>query len=185
MVIIGITGTIGAGKGTIVNFLTSTKNFKHYSVRAFLLREIQQRKLATNRDSMVIVANHLRQTHSPSYIVDQLMKEALNNNQDSVIESIRTEGEIISLRKHHCFHLFAVDAQPELRYKRIKLRNSETDHIDYKTFIENEQREYNSTNPYQQNLKKCIDLADYKFLNNGSIEDLHLQLEEVLRQLSL
>ena len=185
MVIIGITGTIGAGKGTIVEYLTSQKNFKHYSVRSFLLREIQQRKLAPNRNSMVIIANHLRQTHSPSYIVDQLIKEALINNQHSVIESIRTEGEIISLRKHHCFHLFAVDAQPKLRYERIKLRNSETDHIDYQTFIENEQREFNSTNPYQQNLKKCIDLADFKLLNNGTVEDLCQQLEEILRQLSL
>jgi broad-specificity NMP kinase len=82
MVIIGITGTIGAGKGTIVEYLTSKKNFKHYSVRSFLLREIQHRQLPPNRDSMVIVANHLRQTHSPSYIVDQLIKEAINTNSN-------------------------------------------------------------------------------------------------------
>ena len=185
MVIIGITGTIGAGKGTIVEYLTSKKNFKHYSVRSFLLREIQHRQLPPNRDSMVIVANHLRQTHSPSYIVDQLIKEALLNNQHSVIESIRTEGEIISLRKHYCFYLFAIDALPELRYQRILKRNSETDHIDYHTFIENETREFSSTNHYKQNLKKCIELADFTFLNNGSIEELYQQIENVLTKLSL
>ena len=35
MIIIGITGTIGAGKGTIVELLIK-KGFKHYSVRDFL-----------------------------------------------------------------------------------------------------------------------------------------------------
>ena len=37
MKIIGITGTIGAGKGTIVDYLVKQKNFKHYSVRNFLI----------------------------------------------------------------------------------------------------------------------------------------------------
>lgn len=185
MVIIGITGTIGAGKGTIVDYLMSKKDFKHYSVRFFLLQEIKRKNLEPNRDTMVLVANRLRETHSPSFIVDELMKEAIINNKNSVIESIRTEGEIISLRKQPDFYLFAVDADPELRYKRIKLRCSETDHIDYQTFLENEQREISSENPNNQNLKKCIELADFRFINNDSIQDLYQQIEKILMKLPL
>ena len=33
-IIIGITGTLGAGKGTVVEYLKK-KSFKHYSVRSF------------------------------------------------------------------------------------------------------------------------------------------------------
>ena len=40
MLIIGITGTLGAGKGTVVEYLVEKKGFDHYSVRAFLLKEI-------------------------------------------------------------------------------------------------------------------------------------------------
>ena len=54
MIIIGITGTLGAGKGTIVDYLIKTKGFTHYSVRAFITKEIEKRKLPVNRDSMVI-----------------------------------------------------------------------------------------------------------------------------------
>ena len=46
--------------------------------------------------------------------------------------------------------------------------------------MENEQREMNSTNPNAQNLAKCIELADYKLWNNGTLEQLHQQIEEVL-----
>ena len=73
MLIIGITGTIGAGKGTIVDYLVSRKGFKHYSVRAFIAVEIERRGMPVNRDSMVIVANDLRREHSPSYITDELL----------------------------------------------------------------------------------------------------------------
>lgn len=36
MHIIGITGTLGAGKGTIVEYLKDKKGFAHFSVREFL-----------------------------------------------------------------------------------------------------------------------------------------------------
>ncbi|MDR0438308.1 MAG: AAA family ATPase, partial [Bacteroidales bacterium] len=51
--IIGITGTIGAGKGTIVDYLVSQKGFLHFSVRDFLSEEIERRGLPVNRDTMV------------------------------------------------------------------------------------------------------------------------------------
>ncbi len=35
-----------------------------------------------------------------------------------------------------------------------------------------EQREMDSDDPNKQNLSKCIELADYTFMNNGSIKDL-------------
>ena len=42
MIIIGITGTLGAGKGTIVDYLVQEKGFKHYSVRNYLIKEIEK-----------------------------------------------------------------------------------------------------------------------------------------------
>ena len=104
MLIIGITGTLGAGKGTIVDYLINQKNFKHFSVRAFLIEEIQTRGLEVNRDSMTKVANELRAQNSPSYIVDCLFTKAVSTGNNCVIESIRTPGEIDSLKKQRPFY---------------------------------------------------------------------------------
>lgn len=184
MIIIGITGTIGSGKGTIVNYLVSNCGFTHLSVRDYLLEIIADLGLTPNRDSMVLVANDLRAKHEPSYIVDELYKKATLLNKNCIIESIRTPGEVISLRKKENFSLFAVDADPKIRFNRITIRNSVTDHIGFEEFLSNERREMTSTDPNHQNLQKCIELADFVFDNNGSISDLHSQIEINMKKIN-
>jgi dephospho-CoA kinase len=180
MKIIGITGTLGAGKGTVVQYLVEQKGYHHYSVRAFLLEEIRRRGLPENRDSLTMVANEMRSVHSPSYVTDQLYFIARKKGQDCVIESIRTPGEIFSLRTKGDFILLSVDADPEIRFQRIIARNSETDRITYNTFLSNEAREMTSDDPNHQNLRACINLADFHLLNNGTPDQLFHQVENLL-----
>lgn len=176
--IIGITGTIGAGKGTIVNYLIEKWGFKHLSVRQYLIDQIEKEGLPVNRDTMVMIANRIRADHTPSFIVDELYKIAAASGENCVIESIRTVGEVDSLSRNENFHLFAVTADPHKRYERILIRNSETDHIDYETFISNEQREMTSEDPNKQNLAKCIAAAEVLFMNDGTIEELEKLVED-------
>ncbi len=184
MKIIGITGTLGAGKGTIVSYLMKEKAFTHYSVRDFLLQEVIKRGLPQNRDSLTSVANELRKENTPSFIVDQLYEQAKQSGKDAVIESIRTPGEVLSLREKGNFVLLAVDAAPHIRYERIKMRNSITDNVDFATFLANEEREMSSDDPNKQNLKKCIEMADFVIYNDGSLNNLYSQLEEVWERIS-
>jgi dephospho-CoA kinase len=183
MKIIGITGTLGAGKGTIVEYLITQKGFVHYSVRAYLIEEIEKRNMPVDRNSMVVVANELRARYGPAYIVEQLYNKACESGQNCIIESLRTPGEVEMLKKKGNFVLFAVDADPAKRYERIILRNSETDSISFETFIENEKREMLSEDPNHQNIQKCMDMADKIIRNEGSREELYTRTEEALQSI--
>ncbi len=98
--------------------------------------------------------------------------------KNTIIESIRALGEVEVLKGKENFHLFAIDADPKIRYERAVLRWSETDKVSYDEFINNEEREMNNTDPSKQNIAKCMQLADYLFINNWTIEELNTQIEE-------
>ncbi len=181
--IIGITGTIGAGKGTIVDYLVKEKGFNHFSARNFIAEEVKKRGLPLNRDTLTAVANDLRKEHSPKYVIEQLFYKAQAVGGNAVIESVRTPGEVEFLRRQPDFYLFAVDADPEIRFQRISKRGSSTDNVDYHTFLANEQREMNTTDPNKQNLSECIAKADYVFDNNGTTKKLFEQVEKVLEKI--
>ena len=182
MKIIGITGTLGAGKGTIVDYLTQHHGFRHFSVRWYLSKLILQKGGEINRDTLVATANELRANNSPSFIAEELFREAKESSNDCIIESIRTVGEVNALHAKGNFSLFAVDADQKLRYQRIVERASETDKVSYETFVQNEEREMNSTDPNKQNISACIQLADFKFANNGTLEELYKEVDLVLKK---
>lgn len=180
MKIIGITGTLGAGKGTIVEYLVSKYGFTHYSVRGYLIGELEKRGITVNRDTLTQLANELRAQNSPSFIAEELYKEALLSGKNCIIESIRTLGEVTALQSKGGFQLFSVDTDRRIRYERIKLRGSETDQVSFETFSSNEEREMSSTDPNKQNLSACMQKADFHFTNNGTFEELYQQVDAAL-----
>ena len=171
---------MGAGKGTIVDYLTAHHGFKHFSVRGYLIQIIKATGKEVNRDSLTHTANELRAANSPSFIAEELFKEAEKTGANCIIESIRTVGEVTALKAKGNFKLLSVDTDRRLRYERILLRGSETDQISFETFSANEERELSSNDPNKQNLSACMALADYHFTNNGSFDDLYVQLDQIL-----
>jgi len=184
MIIIGITGTLGAGKGTVVEYLLE-KGFEHYSARAFIYEEIDKRGLERNRDNLIAVANELAGTYEPSYIAEQLFERAQKSRKNVVIESIRRPAEIESLKSKGTCYIFAVDADSKLRYERILKRKSKTDMVSYEKFIEQEKSEMQTTDPNKQNIGKCIEMANYKFMNDDTILKLHEKVKKVLEEINL
>lgn len=181
--IIGITGTLGAGKGTVVKYLVDRHGFKHYSVRAFLNEEIVRRGLPSNRDTMTMVANDLRAQHGSGYITEQLIAQAVTDGGNVVIESIRSIGEAEYLKSHGA-RLWVIDADIKTRYARIVPRASETDAISFEKFVADEQREFANTDPTKQNISGVMALADVVFRNDGTPEELFEQIEKTLSHVS-
>jgi|SRR3989338_1295417 len=178
--IIGITGTLGAGKGTVVEYL-QTKGFKHYSARGVFNEEIARRGWVSNRDNMVIVANELREQYGSDFFARRALEKAHEYEGNAVIESIRTIGEANYLKSQGAL-LWAVDAEIHLRYERIQKRASETDKISFEKFQADERLEFANTDPTKQNLSEVMTMSDAIFYNNGTLEDLFRQVEQVLQK---
>jgi dephospho-CoA kinase len=177
--IIGVTGTLGAGKGTIGTFLRDARGFQYFSAREVWVEEVKRRGLPVNRDTITETANSLRAQHGAHYFAELALSKARELGGDAVFESIRTVGEAVYLKKHGAL-LWAIDADIEARYARIVARQSETDHVSFEKFKEDEQREWENEDPQKQNLKAVIAMADAVFSNNGTLEELHAQVDRAL-----
>ena len=177
--IVGVTGTNGAGKGTVVDYLVEQKGFAHHSVREFLLEEIRERGLPEDRSSLRLVANDLRKTNHPAHVVERLYKKAKVNEGDAVIESVRTIGEAEFLKALGA-QIIAVDADKHIRYDRAVTRGSMTDKVTFEEFCHQEDREMSSTEPWDMNVFGVMAIADACIDNSGSLDELHAKIEEVL-----
>jgi dephospho-CoA kinase len=174
--ILGITGTNGAGKGTVVDYLVQKKGFTHHSVREFLLEEIRTRGLPEDRNSMREVANELRQKHHPAHIIEMLHTRAKESPEHVIIESVRTVGEAEFLKSVGA-KLLAVDADRKIRYERVVVRGSVTDKVSFEEFCMQEDREMQSTEVWDMNIFAVMKMADFTLMNDGSLEELHDQID--------
>lgn len=179
--IIGITGSFGAGKGTAVEYLKWKHGFSHYSASGFIVEEIVRQGLVVNRDTMAMVANQMREAHGPSYIIDSLYARAKASGARVVIESLRAVAEVRRIKELGGVVL-GIDALPDIRYAHSVARGSVKDNVSYEKWLEQEQAESNQSDPHKQNIFGALKESDYIITNNGSIEDFYKKVDEFIEE---
>ena len=181
--IIGITGTDGAGKGTVVQYLVDKKDYTHYSSRDLLLAEMKQRNVPFDRNHMRLVANELRATHGSDFIPKQAYsKIKASKVTNAVIESIRAIAEAEYIKAQGGL-LIAVDADVTERFRRVQARRSESDKVDFETFVRHEELEKNDPDPHGMQKAAVIKMADFVIYNDGTIDELQQQVDDILEQI--
>jgi dephospho-CoA kinase len=183
--IIGITGTNGAGKGVVVDYLVQQKGFSHFSSSGRISEELTRRGRELSRTNMRAVGNEFREKFGSSYLVDVALQEAREQKLiNIVIESIRSIGEAHALKKAGG-KLLVIDANRALRYERIFARRSGKDLIDFDTFVEQEEREwYGKEGEHDMNIRSVIEMADHTIVNDVSVEDLYAHVDAFLNTFS-
>lgn len=179
--VVVITGTLGAGKGTVKDYLVNTYKFSTYSVREFISEYIRAEGNPVNRDTLTEMGNRLRQKDG-MFIFKELLKRAQEKGGDVVIESLRAPEEFHFMEQQEGVYIWGVDADIEIRYTRVLERASETDRVSFDVFKQNEAREMDNTNPKKQNLRYCISRVKSEFLfwNNGDFNALYAQVDAAI-----
>lgn len=181
--IIGITGTDGAGKGTVVEYLVKEKGFAHYHARALFLEEIARQGTLPTRANMRIVANELRAKHGNDYIIRLFLKEAeQRGDKNIIIDSLRALAEAKTLKANGGI-LLAVDADQHIRYERVQKRRSSSDQVTFEEFKRHEELEANDPDPHGMQKRRVMEMADYCLANDGTLAELREKIEAVLANL--
>jgi dephospho-CoA kinase len=183
--IIGITGTDGSGKGTVVEYLVAKKGFTHYSSREFIMEHLTAAELEPTRNNMRITANKLRAKYGNDFVVSQAFKKAAKDGVTNVvIESVRALAEANFLKANGGI-LLAVDADQVVRFTRVQGRRSESDKVTFEEFQAHEELEKNDPDPNGMQKAKVMEMADHTITNNGTFSELQHQVDTWLASLGM
>lgn len=177
--IIGLTGTFGAGKDEAARYFEGL-GFEHFSTADILREEATKRGLAIDRDSLRELKNILKDEKGDDYLAKEAVLRIKSDK--AIISAIRSIGEVDYLKSLKDFYLIFVDAPIETRYERIKDRKrAGEEELTLEKFKEKEDLEMSGQS--SQRLDYSKENADYTVINNATKENLYTQLDEVLTKI--
>jgi len=178
--IVGLTGTFASGKDTVAEFLIKD-GFEHHSLSDELREVAKERGVEPSRENMQKLGNVLRDESGDDYLARRAMKKA--KSDQLVVSSVRQPGEVEYLKKQPDFYMVAVDAPVEERFKRMQKRARAGDPQTLEEMKEKEAREMASKENNAQQVQKCLEMADYTIINDGTYGDLKRKTDDVIRKI--
>ncbi|PIR73757.1 MAG: hypothetical protein COU40_00795 [Candidatus Moranbacteria bacterium CG10_big_fil_rev_8_21_14_0_10_35_21] len=177
--IIGFAGEISSGKGTATKYVLE-KHGGNSSRFSTMLRDVLKRVyIEETRENMQKLSTFLRQTFGEDLLA-KVMSEDVKNNQNEivVIDGIRRLADIEYLKKNPEFKLIYIDAEPAIRFERLKIRKENPDDAQ-KTF---EQFQKDHEQEAELQIKDLKQQADYVIDNNESLDNLNAQIEKIISE---
>lgn len=183
MIIIGIVGEKGAGKGTFVKFFKEIYKGGVSDIRfSDLLKEtLDLWNIPSTRENLQKIAVVMRDNFAKDSLTHAIAQRVNKLGSDLVlVEGVRWLTDEEMIRSFQGSKLIYITADAKTRYERLKKRNEKIgeDSTTYPQFLK-EEKAVNETL-----IPKIGKRADFKIDNNGTFEDLKLQVEQFMRLLA-
>ncbi|HCW32449.1 MAG: CMP/dCMP deaminase zinc-binding protein, dCMP deaminase [Candidatus Peregrinibacteria bacterium GW2011_GWF2_39_17] len=180
---VGLTGYMASGKGELARILQN-QGFKYVSLSDMVRKEATVRGLEYTRENLQGVGNDLRIQYGAGVLgmkAREVIEQDLMSNW--VIDGIRNPSCIEELRKLSGFQLVGVSADMEILIERMLKRGREGgNNLKREDFLNRLKCEQGiGESPAGQQVKRCLELADYFILNEGSLEDLQGKFDHFLK----
>lgn len=180
--IIGLCGTIAAGKGAILDHLKS-KGFRNLTFSDEIKEEARRRNIEINRENLQMLGTQMRTNYGGGILAKKLL-EKVNAGENAVVDGVRNVAEIEELRKRKDFFLISIDAPQKLRFSRLIERKKDNDPKTWEEFIKRDDIDngVNDNTNGQQNFK-CMELADFSIYNDSDLGVLSERINEVMEDI--
>lgn len=175
--ILGFVGPMASGKGTACRYLQEKHGAATVRYSTMLRDVLSRLYLPHTRDNLIKLSETLRATYGDDLLATVIRKEVESTETTVVaIDGIRRPQDIQTLRDLPGFRLVHITADQKIRHARMVSRGENTDDTTktLEQFIADEAR---ST---EQTIATVAQQADVVIDNNGSLETLYAQLDQLV-----
>ena len=188
--VIGVAGTNGSGKDTLMELLSSRYGYLFVSATDLLAAELVKRDLPTDREHKSALSAEWRRESGMGVIVQkayETWQQQAENYKGVVVGSLRHPGEADVVHELGGTMIW-LDADPHVRYNRIQTNQREgrgaEDQVSFEEFLAHEEREMHPIGDAATlHVAAVKDRCDI-YLDNGG-EDIDTFKKHVEQQLGL
>lgn len=168
------------GKDTAAEYVAKKFSLHHISSGDLVRDYITKNNLGgLDRPNVHKYAIELRNKFGGDYLVRVAFEKTKEN---LIVSGLRAIDEVETFKKLGGV-VIAVVAPMERRYEFSKKRGRIGDDVTFEDFKKIEEEENESKDRNGQNVKKAIEMANIVIENDGTLEDLFLKCEKVVREL--
>ena len=178
--IICFTGLMASGKDVAKKYLEKNHQATSFRFSSVLRDALDCLNIEASRNNLINLSTWDRENFGNDLLAKAIAKKAEQAEAELVvIDGARRKDDLIYLKNNKDFHLIAIDADPKIRYERLVLRNENQgdDKKSYQDFLNDHQKETEISIP------ETMAEAKFSINNNGDLESLYKQIEEILKQL--
>jgi|SRR6185369_2156632 len=180
-IILGVAGEIGAGKDTVTSYITEKYGAKYYRYSIILKDILKRLHLPYDRMSLANLAEALRAYFGENILSRTLVTDADNDLDAEIVvfDGIRKIGELEFLKTYPHFKFLFVDADIKIRYERLSKRGEKSDDLSktMEEFMKDHEHAADNVIP------KLKEHSDFVIDNNGTLEELKKQIDDVMETL--
>jgi len=183
--IIGIAGTNGSGKDTVMQFLAEHYEYLFMSATDMLRTELEARGLPTDRTHKSELSAEWRRQNGYGVIVtkaNEAFQQQATTYTGLVVGSLRHPAEADAIHELGGIMIW-VDADPQVRYDRIRSfnRGRVEDEVTFEQFMADEEREMHPTGDGATlNMAAVKERCDVTIFNETDIVGLQQQVQDLL-----
>ncbi|QQS61122.1 MAG: nucleoside monophosphate kinase [Candidatus Moraniibacteriota bacterium] len=177
--IIGLSGAMGAGKGTVAHYLVDKYGFSKFRMSDVFRDILIRLHIEQTRETVSLTSKIIRETFGQDILSRIIAKDANDAKTDVVVDGIRRETDIEHLRKNPSFVFIYIDVETQLRYDRL-VKRAENIGDETKTFQDFlKEQEFEAESQVQQ----LHSIADYVVKNDGDLGKLYDQIDAIMEKI--
>jgi dephospho-CoA kinase len=176
--VIGAVGRIGSGKDTAIKYISKKCSIQILSIGDIAREMAKNAGLSATRESLQKITENCYKKYGRTYFIEETIRRIERANcPRMLITGIRAPTDVTTLRKRFLddFVLICVRADERKRFQRLLSRREPRDPKTWQQFLEQDRTEEKI---FQ--LDEACRLADYRIDNDGTVEELHQKIDEII-----